>query len=401
MKKKHIIIGTSAAGIGAAQKLRQVDQESDIVCISDEPDFPYNKCFFADYLAGRKQQQELYTRKSDFFEKNRIQLLLNARVTKIDVEHKTLVLHDNSRVSYDTLFLGLGRKLPSFVQEFQNLNGFFTFNSLASVLNLEKYILKENVRSVVIIGAGLTGVECADALARFHVDIHIIDASAHILSLLCTSAGADFIAAAMQQARVTLHQKKMMRTLISDRGCVRGIILNDGTEIEAQMVISAVSGPINSDLAVDAGITCDERTKAIITNEYLQTSAQGIYAGGDAILIYDQLLQKRVPSCLWADAMLQGAIAAQNMAGFQKSYPGAVVVASSSFFGLNFASCGPIIQGSMVFEHRIKRTEELFAHYLIAENKLKGFMLIGKQFNLSLLRRLVLTQEPITQVSLY
>ena len=306
MKKKHIIIGTSAAGIGAAQKLRQVDQESDIVCISDEPDFPYNKCFFADYLAGRKQQQELYTRKSDFFEKNRIQLLLNARVTKIDVEHKTLVLHDNSRVSYDTLFLGLGRKLPSFVQEFQNLNGFFTFNSLVSLLNLEKYILEQNVRSVVIIGAGLTGVECADALARFHVDIHIIDASAHILSSLCTSAGADFIAATMQQARVTLHQKKMMRTLISDHGRVRGVILNDGTEIEAQVVISAVSGPINSDIAYDAGIACDERTKAIITNEYLQTSAESIYAGGDAILIYDQLLQKRVPNCLWADAMLQG-----------------------------------------------------------------------------------------------
>jgi nitrite reductase (NADH) large subunit len=399
MKKKHIIIGTSAAGIGAAQKLRHVDQESDIVCISDEPDFPYNKCFFADYLAGRKQQQELYTRKSDFFEKNRIQLLLNARVTNIEPEKKQLVLHDNSRVSYYTLFLGLGRKLPSFVQESQNLNGFFTFNSLISLLNLEKYILEQNVRSVVIIGAGLTGVECADALARFHVDIHIIDASAHMLSSLCTSAGADFIAAAMQQARVTLHQKKMMRTLISDHGRVRGVILNDGTEIEAHMVISAVSGPINSDLAVDAGIMCDERTKSIITNEYLQTSAESIYAGGDVILIYDQLLQKRVPSCLWADAMLQGAIAAQNMAGLKKAYPGTVVVASSSFFGLNFASCGPITQESMAFEHWIQRTEELFAHYLIAENKLKGFLLIGKQFNLSLLRRLVLTQEPITQLS--
>lgn len=401
MKKKHIIIGTSAAGIGAAQKLRQIDQESDIVCISDEPDFPYNKCFFADYLAGRKQQQELYTRKNDFFEKNRIQLLLNARVTKIDVEHKTLILHDNSRVSYDTLFLGLGRKLPSFVYQFQNLSGFFTFNSLASLLNLEKYILEQNVRSIVIIGAGLTGVECADALARFTIDIHIVDASAHMLSSLCTSAGAAFIAEKMWQTSVTLHQEKTMRTLIHDQGRVRGVVLSDGTEIEAQVVISSVSGPINSDLVLAAGIACDERTKAIITNEYLQTSAEGIYAGGDAILIYDQLLQKRVPSCLWPDAMLQGAIAAQNMAGLQKPYPGAVVLASSSFFGLNFASCGPITQGSLDFEHRIQRTEELYAHYLIAENKLKGFLLIGQKFNLSLLKRAVLTQEPITEVSFY
>ena len=59
MKKTHIIIGTSAAGIGAAQTLRKLDPEAEIICISNEQSFPYNKCFLADYLAGKKIKENL------------------------------------------------------------------------------------------------------------------------------------------------------------------------------------------------------------------------------------------------------------------------------------------------------------------------------------------------------
>ena len=61
MKKRFIIIGTSAAGIGCANKLRQLNPESEIVLISDEKENPYNKCFLADYLAGEKNQEQVYT----------------------------------------------------------------------------------------------------------------------------------------------------------------------------------------------------------------------------------------------------------------------------------------------------------------------------------------------------
>ncbi len=400
MRKKHIIIGTSAAGIGAAQKLRQLDQEAEIICISDETEMPYNKCFIADYLAGRKTLQEVYTKKTEFFEKNNIQLLLNTIVTKIEPDKKNIVLADGSLLTYDTLFLGIGKKTPQLFKVQDELSGVFTFHALHSLLFLEKYILEHKVTAVVIIGAGLSGLECADALQKYQLNVHLVDLNDHVLAAQSDVDGAHLLQEVMQKASVTLHMKKTIQQILQQDGKVSGVELSDGTKLVAQMVVVAAGAQIKTQLAQDAGIVVDEKTKAIITNEYLLTSVEGIYAGGDAILVYDQLQKKQVPSCLWPDAMLQGVTAAHNMAGQKKSYSGAVLLVGSSFFGLQFASCGSILTIPSGYEVITKQGESFYHKYLLSENRLQGFLLIGKSFNLSLLRRAILTQEPINTDSL-
>lgn len=336
MIKKHIIIGTSAAGIGAAQKLRQLDQEAEIICISDEAEMPYNKCFIADYLAGRKTLQEVYTKKTDFFEKNNIQLLLNTTVVGIESEQKNIILDDGTSLKYDTLFLGLGRKSPQLFKEQDELSGIFTFHALHSLLLLEKYILEYKVTSVVIIGAGLSGLECADALQKYQVSMHLVDMNDQVLAAQSDVDGAMLLQDAIKKASISLHMQKTVKHIVQENDVVTGVELSDGTILAAQMVVVAAGARINTHLAChQGGIVVDEKTKAIITNEYLQTNVEHIYAGGDAILVYDQLQKKYVPSCLWPDAMLQGATAAHNMAGHKKAYAGTVLLAGSSFLAYN------------------------------------------------------------------
>jgi len=397
MTKKHIIIGTSAAGIGAAQKLRQLDQESEIICISDESEMPYNKCFIADYLAGRKTLQEVFTKKDDFFVKNNIQLMLNTSVIKIEPEKKNIILSDGTSLPYDTLFLGIGRKSPQLFKEQHELSGIFTFHALHSLLLLEKYIAQHKVDSVIIIGAGLSGLECADALQKYQLSMHIVDINDQVLAAQADVEGAKLLQETIKKASVPLHLQKTVRRIIQEKGVVAGVELSDGTILTAQMIIVAAGARINTQLAQDAGIFVDETTKAIITNEYLQTNVEHIYAGGDAILVYDQLQKKQVLSCLWPDAMLQGATAAHNMIGQKKSYSGTVLLVGSSFFGLQFASCGPIVHPPSEYEVILKQGDDFYHKYLLFENRLLGFLLLGKSFNLSHLKRAVLTQEQVNR----
>lgn len=400
MKKKHIIIGTSAAGIGAAQKLRQLDRDAEIICISDEKEMPYNKCFLADYAAGRKSLEAVFTKNNDFFEKNSIQLLLNTRVTKIEPEKKNIILDDGSSLTYTTLFLGIGKKSPHLFKEQHEVQGIFTFHALNSLLLLEKYIVQHAVKDVIIIGAGLSGIECADALQKYGVKIHIVDLSKHVLAAQADEQGALFLQAMMRKAAVSLHLQKTVQNVLHEHGSVVGVELSDGTFVAAQMIIIAAGARINTTLARDAGIVVDEKTKAIITNEYLQTNYDDIYAGGDAILVYDHLLKKQVPNCLWPDAMLQGSIAAANMAGHKKSYSGTVVLAHSAFFGVQFATCGYFVRPSPEYETITRQGTDFYHTYVLLENRLQGFFMIGNSFSLSSLKRAILTQEQLNSAVL-
>jgi nitrite reductase (NADH) large subunit len=85
--KTYIIIGSSAAGIGCASKLPQLDKDAKIICISDQKNLPYNKCLLADYISGTIPKEKLFFKDLSFFEKNNIQLLLETKVTKIEPEN--------------------------------------------------------------------------------------------------------------------------------------------------------------------------------------------------------------------------------------------------------------------------------------------------------------------------
>ena len=395
MKKTHIIIGTSAAGIGAAQTLRKLDPEAEIICISNEQSFPYNKCFLADYLAGKKIKENLYTKTPDFFEKNTIQLLLNIEVTNIDVVAKTVMLNNTASLSYDTLFLGMGKKVVPLFPQQQSIAGFFTFHDADSIFALEEYIKVKEVHSVIIIGAGLTGIECADALKKYTVNITIVERGDRVLSAYCDDESSFFLQKQLAQAGISVVLNEHVKEIVCADNRVRGVCLATGKELRADMIISAVGAQVNSELAKYAGIDVHPVTKAVITNEYLQTNHHDVYAGGDVIMVYDQLKKEYVPNCLWADAMLQGSFAAQNMAGYKKPYAGTVMLSTSTFFGMQFAACGSMKHIPETYNVMVKNGESFYHKFLLQDWKLQGFLLMGPEIPLSTVRRAVLTQEEV------
>lgn len=395
MKKRHIIIGTSAAGLSAAKRLALLVPNDEIICISDEVALPYNKCHLASYLSGEKQELDVLTLRADELASKGIIFKLGVRVIKIDTDAQEIMSDDGSVLTYDTLFIGTGSspKMPPilYIRDCKDIG---TFHSLRDTQRLLQLVAEKKLRHAVVIGAGLSGLECADGLRVHGVDVHVVELRDRALSHQVNEAGAALIHQKMRESGVQFYPNVQVAQILERDGSVCGVELIDGRIITADAVIVATGLKPNTELLANTPI--ERRHGHILVNEYMQTNLATVYAGGDACMVLDQITGELVPSRAWPDAMLQGMTAAFNMAGQKKTYPGTAVITSSAFFGLKFATCGTVVdipENSTIIE---ALTNDSYQLLVIKNSILIGFLLIGDTSKLNQYRRLVLTKEPFS-----
>jgi NADPH-dependent 2,4-dienoyl-CoA reductase/sulfur reductase-like enzyme len=398
--KKYVIIGAAAAGLGAINKLRMLDPQAEIICLTDEKENPYNKCLLADYMTDQPTSSKIIMMTADQALQKKVDLRLNTRVSAIIPEKKNVLLQSGQAIHYDVLLVATGsspRKLA--IKGIETKHGIFTFHTLRDIHTIKAYIKDHSVQQAVIIGAGLSGLECADALTQLNITVTVIEKSAHVLSTQLAMPAARVIESAIKAAHVELCTNNTVTQITSHNDYVTGVVLEDGRHICAQMVIVAAGLLPNSDIAQQAGITT--QNGSILVNGYLQTNIADIYAAGDVILIKDPITGELVPSCTWPDAMMQGMIAACNMAGQNKSYTPQPIMTSSAFFGLKFAACGQVNPKNK-HDWIVRSDEKTCSSYLISDTRgLQGFNVVGPRVDFGSLRRLVLTQEPTSIDYLY
>ncbi len=272
----------------------------------------------------------------------------------------------------------------------------FTFHNLNSA---EKIIAAiPAIGSAVIIGAGLSGLECADALMSKGLRVAVVEKNSRVLKNLIPESGSAVIEQAFHNKGGLLYCNQEVAALVGDEQRLTGVKLASGVILHADMVVIAVGVRGNTALAVQAGIAVTP--EGIVVNEYMQTSLPGIYAGGDCVRVKDQLTGIYMQSCTWPDAMQQGMVAAHNMAGSTKPYPGAAVIVSSAFFGIKFASCGPLNASAQDYEVADVFGVDFHHSYLIGQGMLKGFSLVGNVGNVGALKRALLTGQHITREQL-
>ena len=397
MKKKYVIIGTSAAAIGVLSKLRTLDPVGDILCVSDEAEMPYNKCVLADFLADTKPLAATYTKNTDFFSSNGIQLLLDTKIIKILREEKQLITQAGKVIPYDILFLGMGASpvtIPAMPT--QRVEGIFYFYGLEQTRALHAFIKNNVVKRALIIGAGLSGLECADALARHGMAVTVVERNSRVLAHHVDEAASALIEAYMHTKGITFYGKEELCSIEYDASDSKRAFLSSGLCIESDIIVFALGARPNSQLASDAGLLLHEHS--IMANDALQTSDSAIYAGGDVVAVKDQLTGSTVRSCTWPDAMLQGLVAAHAMTGHVKKYPGIVPMVSSAFFDIQFVVGGILSYVSPFAERVVRRGGDFYHCYFVEDRRLKAFILVGNTKQLSLFKRLLMTQEVIADI---
>jgi NAD(P)H-nitrite reductase large subunit len=392
-KKSYIVIGSSAAGMAACNKLRDLDANSSITCITTETRMPYNRCLIADVLASKKTTDGISTKTATFFEEKKIELLLGSTVTAIEPKAKTVTLHNGTILPYDKLLIATGRSGWVIPIPGSRLQGVMPFYGLDDVATICDYGQQGAVKNVVIIGAGLSGLECADALQNKGWHITVIERESKVLPQQLNADGSNHLIGIMAQAGITVITNTTI-TSIAGSTHVEHVVLSTGKIVAADLVIFATGGRTNSTLAANAGITLNDG--AIDVNSKQETSIPDIFAAGDVASVVNQLLGTKMQSCLWSDAAKQGMVAASNMTGIEACYAGSVMVTSSTIFNTTFVTAGPITKPPAGLKLLVKKSDAFYHALLIDQaNILQGFALIGNVDNVGALRKKLTEKIPL------
>ncbi len=388
----YLIIGSAAAGISAINKLWQLDPSASVLCISDEIENPYNKCFLADYLSGEKKELQLFTK---LFHKN-VSFMLGKRVVSIDRENKIVILSDNATVRYGTLFLATGSSPAIPPISGIESEGVFTFHTLRDTNRILDYVKRNDCAHVTIIGAGLSGLEAADALRSHNLEVLVVDRESQVLARQIDFEAGLFIQERMKVQGIVFMPHTSAIEIMNTNQMVSGITLSNGKKIKTDVVICATGLRPNSALARDCGLRLID--DSVWVDQYMQTSDEHIYAAGDLVVVKDQLTGQLVRSCTWPDAMHQGLIAAHAMTDNPKPYPGVMIVTSSAFFGVKFAACGygaHFHKGDGYTTVSCKGAPDEYCKMFVKDGVPAGFIMIGDTLpQLGALRRSVLLKQP-------
>ena len=393
-KINYVIIGSSAAGIGAAAKLRDLDPQGTITCLTTEQVMPYNRCLLADVLATKKTPEAIAVKSTAFFNEKNITIQLNSHVEAIDANNQHVITQQGETIAYDKLLIATGRSgwtpdLPG-----NQLVGVMSFYGLTDVHAIMTYIKANDVQHIVVVGAGLSGLECADALKPLVKTVTIIERTTRTLPHQLNDDGSRFLIT-LAQAHGVAVQTNVTVAALEGSTHIKQVILSDGSALSADLVIFAIGGRTNSKIAGHAGLTL-HNNHAIDVSSRQQTSNDHIYAAGDVATVIDQITGTKAQSCLWPDAVKQGMVAASNMTGTEKHYDGTVLVTSSTIFGTTFVTAGAIAHPPTGLKLLVKETPS-FYHALLTDqdNVLKGFALVGNVDNIGALRKKLLEKTPL------
>jgi len=332
--KQFIIIGNSAAGIAAAEAIRNKDKESKVVIISDE-DYPaYCRCLISYYLAGEVGEDKLLYRQESFYKENNIELLLNKKVTRVDPGKNRVVFEDKTQLNYDSLLIATGSS-PKFPDTPGiKKRGVFGFRTIKDTKDIEG--LLPVTKTACILGGGLIGLKAAYGLKKRNIEVKVIVKSKQVLSQMLDYEAAHFVQQRLEENGIEIITGQDVVEVIGN-GDIKAVKLDSGKALGCSLIIVGKGVSPNIALIKDTQIKVNE---GIIADNRLQTNIPNIFTAGDVCESFDLTLGRLSVNALWPVAVEQGRTAGINMAGGNVNYTGSLGMNSIEFFGLPTVSLG-------------------------------------------------------------
>jgi len=329
--EKFIIIGNGAAGTTACEEIRKRNPVASIHLISREPLIGYNRPMLTKGILSELDMLNFFIKPYSWYQENNIKLSLGADVTAIDPGKKIVRLSDGQEDAFDKLILATGAEsfIPSFVGV--EKKGVFAIRWMTTVNDIREYI-NAGAKTAAVIGGGVLGLEAAWEMKKAGLEVTVIETSPVIMSRQLDAKGSEFLKAAMDRAGVRISRgRKVEEILGQDK--VTGVRLEDGTVIEADIVIISTGVRQNTQLAQAMGL---EVGRSIIVNERMETELPGVYAAGDCAEY------KGINYALWPQAIDMGKVAGANAAGDEMTYEPTIPAVSFNGMRTSIFSIGDI-----------------------------------------------------------
>ncbi len=341
-----VIIGGTACGPKAGARARRCDPQARLTIVEQGEDLSTATCGLPYYVSGIiDSESDLVVRGHDFFrDVMNIKVLTRTKALAIDrkageVEVLNLETNRVSTIGYDKLVLATG-SIPVVPDlEGRDLKGIFTLTKIKDANAIRNLISLHETNKAVIIGAGLIGLEMAEAFVSQGLEVTVIEALDWVLPALLDFEVAAYVERHLRGKGVNLLLGQRVAGFEGDaNGRARKVVTED-TELETGLVLLALGTRPNTRLAHDAGLTIGS-TGGITVNQYLQTSDADIYAGGDCVENVNLITGQKMLAPLGSTANKHCRVIGTNVTGGCETFPGVLGTAIAKVFDYNVARVG-------------------------------------------------------------
>ncbi|MEW4415144.1 FAD-dependent oxidoreductase [Clostridium sp. AN503] len=384
---RYVIIGSSAAGISAAEELRKLEQSAEITVISMEEHI-YSRCMLHKYLSGERTVETMEFIRDGFFAELGIQFLGGRRVVSIQETAHTLVLEDGGQIPYDKLLIAAGASyyIPP-ISNFREAKNVLGFRGMDDADKILRATAKPGIR-VVVIGAGLIGLDAAYGLEKRGCKVTLIEKEPYLMPLQTDEYVSELYKQAFERAGCKIMLGAEVKdSVLDDDERISSVILEDGTDVPCDFVVAATSVKPRMEFLDGTSIqalymnyhihtvlsrflkkTDIHVNKGLEVDRQMRTSSPDIYAAGDVTGL----------SAIWPDAKRMGKIAAANMCGKGAENPDFYQYKNmANFYGIVMFSAGKTRVDEKRYEVLVRRSRGSYRKLIIKDGVLEGVLMVG------------------------
>lgn len=379
---KYVIIGGGIAALGAIEGIRSIDKEGTITVICDESVPPYARPLISYYLENKTNFEKMQYRTEDYYRKLKVNFLLDTSAKKI--EEGSVALQNGEKIPFDKLLAATGSSpfVPT-IEGYETVSKKFTFMTENDAKALEDSTDKDS--DILIIGAGLIGLKCAEGLKNRVKSITVCDLADRVLSSILDNESASIIEESLKKENINL--------MLSDSAIKfenNTAVMKSGKKVNFDVLVMAVGVRPNISILKDIDVKIN---RGVIVNPKMETSVPNIYAAGDIAESYDITAKTSKIMAILPNAYIGGFTAGTNMAGGDKRFDNQIPMNSIGFFGLHLMSAGSY--DGDVYE---EKTENGLKKLFIKDNRLVGFIIIGNVDKTGIYTYLVRNSVPLDSI---
>jgi nitrite reductase (NADH) large subunit len=383
------IIGNGVAATTAVREIRSRDQSVEIDIFTDERHPYYPRPNLIDLIANRRTVKETIRHDLDWYEKTDVDLFLSTPVFQIDTERKRIISSSEDYGDYDSLLIAIGCR--PFIPPFEGLykNNVHVIRTLDDALDIREAV--KGAGREIVIGGGILGIELAAAMKEVGGDPIVVDYEKRLLPIQLDDQGSKVLTKQIEQKGIQVLFGFECKGITGDDNAT-GIVSKQGDEIKGDLVVIATGVRSNTIIAKNSGIDFHH---GITVDDYMQTSAKGVYAAGDCAE-WNNEWYGIIP---WATATSR--IAAQNMLEFGSAkFEGITPSNQLQVAGIDLTSIGLVHPESPEYETVVSVNIEEGKYFkaVLKDHIPVGGIALGSRKVAMALRSAIMKGEPVLDI---